>query len=136
VARIDPRRSAPISVPHAADASSVDSPSSTAVFVPDLAGSTAASTSASEPGSSASMVPTVPSVVAPRTRLQGGIQKPKVYTDGTVRYACLTSSGEPYSLQEAMSTPHWMEAMANEYHALICNKTWRLVPPRNLIDCK
>lgn len=31
----------------------------------------------------------------PRTRLQGGIRKPKVYTDGSVRYGCFTFSGEP-----------------------------------------
>jgi hypothetical protein len=31
----------------------------------------------------------------PRTRLQSGIRKPKVYTDGTIRYNCFTSSGEP-----------------------------------------
>jgi hypothetical protein len=59
--------------------------------------------------------------------------------DGIVRYAYLASSGEPYSLQKAMSTPHWKMTMQDEYQTLIHNKTWRLVPPqagRNLIDCK
>jgi hypothetical protein len=37
-----------------------------------------------------------------RTRLQHGIRKPKVYTDGTVRYGLLTSSGEPNNLDEAL----------------------------------
>jgi hypothetical protein len=63
----------------------------------------------------------------------------KVYTDGIVRYTYLTSSGEPYSLPEAMSTPHWKTTMQDEYQTLIRNKTWRLVPPQasiNLIDCK
>lgn len=31
----------------------------------------------------------------PRTRLQNGIHKEKVYTDGTVKYGCFTSSEEP-----------------------------------------
>jgi hypothetical protein len=48
----------------------------------------------------ASTVPT-----APRTRLQVGIHKPKQYTDGTVRYAFSAASGDPYDLQEALSSP-------------------------------
>jgi hypothetical protein len=42
-------------------------------------------------------------------------------------------------LQEALSSPHWKSAMADEYVALQRNKTWTLVPPqlgKNLIDCK
>jgi hypothetical protein len=46
-----------------------------------------------------------PAPVAPRTRLQAGIHKPKVYSNCTVRYAFSTTSGEPHSLQEALSTP-------------------------------
>jgi hypothetical protein len=38
----------------------------------------------------------------PRTRLQNNIRQPKIYTDGTIRYACLTHSGEPESLAEAL----------------------------------
>jgi hypothetical protein len=94
---------------------------------------------ADAPGISTVPSPAVPPVVPPRTRLQDGIRKPKTYTDGTVRYAYLATSGEPYSLQEALSTPHWKSAMDDEYRALMKNKTWRLVPPqsgRNLIDCK
>jgi hypothetical protein len=34
----------------------------------------------------------------PRTRLQDGIRKLKLYTDGTVRYAFVSSSCEPYNL--------------------------------------
>jgi hypothetical protein len=33
----------------------------------------------------------------PHTRLQNNIRKPKIYTDGTIRYACLIHSGEPES---------------------------------------
>jgi histone deacetylase 1/2 len=75
----------------------------------------------------------------PRTRLQAGIRKPKVYTDGTVRYGFYTSTGEPQSLDEALGDQNWCNAMDVEYDALIKNKTWHLVPPtkgRNIIDCK
>jgi hypothetical protein len=34
----------------------------------------------------------------PRTRLQGGIRKPKIYTDGTIKYGFLATSEEPHSL--------------------------------------
>lgn len=75
----------------------------------------------------------------PRTRLQNGIRKEKVYTDGTIKYGFLTSSGEPQNLDETLGNKHWKEAMDVEYSALMRNKTWHLVPPqkgRNIIDCK
>ena len=75
----------------------------------------------------------------PRTRLQSGIRKAKTYTDGTIRYGCFTSSGEPQYLEEALNNKDWKEAMDNEYMALMRNKTWHLVPSRkgiNIIDCK
>jgi hypothetical protein len=62
-----------------------------------------------------------------------GIHKPKIFIDGTVRYANLTAA------QEALSIPQWKDAMKDEYAALMRNITWRLVPPqhgRNVIDCK
>lgn len=34
-------------------------------------------------------------VMRPKTRLQSGIRKEKIYTDGIVRYSCFTSSREP-----------------------------------------
>jgi hypothetical protein len=77
--------------------------------------------------------------IRPRTRLQSRIRKPKVYTDGTIRYSCLTPSGEPENLNEAFGDKHWKEAMDLEYSALMKNKTWHLVPPRkgtNIIVCK
>lgn len=43
-------------------------------------------------------------VTLPKTRLQSGIRKEKVYTDGTVRYGCFTSSGEPRNLEEALNS--------------------------------
>jgi hypothetical protein len=80
-----------------------------------------------------------PAPAAPHTHLQAGIHKPKVYFDDTVLYAFSTTSCEPHSLQEALSTPSWKEAMNDEYTAIMRNKTWHLVPPqagRNVIDCK
>lgn len=83
--------------------------------------------------------PSAPSSSQARTRLQSGIRKPKVYTDGTVRYGCFTSSGEPHHIEEALGNKDWKSAMDIEYDALMKNKTWHLVPPlkgRNVIDCK
>jgi hypothetical protein len=76
---------------------------------------------------------------APRTRLQAGIRKLNVYTDGTIRYANLVAGEVPSDLSVAMADPRWKEAMDSEFSALIRNKTWHLVPPskdRNLIDFK
>jgi hypothetical protein len=77
-------------------------------------------------------------IFAPRTRLQDGIHKPNFFTDGTVRYN-FSATTEPTDLASALSDPHWKSAMDIEYSALICNKTWHLVPldsHHNLIDCK
>jgi hypothetical protein len=82
---------------------------------------------------------TVPGKNAPRTRLQSGIHKPKIYSDGTIRYDNLAESGEPNSLAADLNDPNWKMAMDQEFSALVQNKTWHLVPPapgRNLIDCK
>ncbi|KAK1626777.1 hypothetical protein QYE76_001092 [Lolium multiflorum] len=83
--------------------------------------------------------PPSPSPPGVRTQLQKGIRHPKQYTDGTIRYGMLSSTGEPHTLTEAMSDSKWRQAMEEEYNALIENKTWHLVPPsknKNLIDCK
>jgi hypothetical protein len=42
--------------------------------------------------------PPVPTTARPQIRLQQGIHKPKVHTDGIVRYAQLTTTGEPSSV--------------------------------------
>jgi hypothetical protein len=102
-----------------------------------LGSSAAAGTSspASSPAP-ASMPP--PVTDRPRTRLQAGIRKPKVYTDGHIRYGFSTFT-EPRSVEEALAHKHYKEAMNIEYDALMKNKTWRLVPPRkgiNIIDYK
>lgn len=121
----------------------------------DLAGSSASQAAASlsvlpdqasphgsEPGSpdlAETLAAPPASPPCPRTRLQGGIRKPKVYTDGHIRYANFTSSGEPQCVDEVLGTKHWKEAMDVEFDALMKNKTWHLVPPKNgtnIIDCK
>jgi hypothetical protein len=78
---------------------------------------------------------------APRsaTRLQHGIHKPKLFTDGYVCYGNLATVGEPTNLQEALKNPHLKDAMDKEYSALMKNNTWHLVPPQrgqNIIDSK
>jgi histone deacetylase 1/2 len=76
----------------------------------------------------------------PITRLQRGIHKPKLYTDGTVRYGLsIAASGEPNSVSAALKDSRWVAAMDSEFQALQRNKTWHLVPPpigKNIIDCK
>jgi len=75
----------------------------------------------------------------PTMRLQRGIRKQKVYTNGTIRYGLLTSTGEPSGLDEALANKNWKEAMNSGYAALMRNQTWHLVPPqkgRNVIGCK
>jgi hypothetical protein len=84
--------------------------------------------------------PAIPS--RPVTRAQRGINHPKVYTDGTVRYdkhAFLTNTGDPTSIDEAIGDKNWKATMDLEFDALMKNKTWHLVPPmrgRNIIGCK
>jgi hypothetical protein len=91
-------------------------------------------------GSAASATGVIPHVAArPSTRLQHGIRKPKLYTDGTVRYELLTSSGEPQNHNEALQDDKWKKAMDDEFGALQKNRTWHLVLAKsgaNVIDCK
>jgi hypothetical protein len=56
-----------------------------------------------------------------------------------VRYVCLTQSGEPEGVKEALQDERWREAMNSEYQALLNNKTWHLVPSQhatNVINYK
>jgi hypothetical protein len=41
----------------------------------------------------------------PKTRSQSGISKPKVYIDGTIRYANYSSTREPSNIDEALGNP-------------------------------
>jgi histone deacetylase 1/2 len=80
-----------------------------------------------------------PAVTAPTTRSKTGKTKPKIYTDGTVRYGLSYSTNEPENLQVALTNKNWKEAMDDEYKALVDNKSWHLLPHKkgsNLIDCK
>jgi hypothetical protein len=75
----------------------------------------------------------------PGMRLQHGIRKPKIYTDGTFRYGLLASTGELSNHHEALGNSQWKNAMDQEFTALLKNKTWHLVPRQhgaNIIDCK
>jgi hypothetical protein len=77
--------------------------------------------------------------IAPHTQLPAGIWKPKIYLDNIVRYGNIAISEQPGDLSAALSDPHWKAAMDSKLSALVCNKTWHLVPPmsgQNLIDCK
>jgi hypothetical protein len=72
-------------------------------------------------------------------RLQHGIQKPEVYTDGTVHYGLLASTGEASNHHVALGNSQWNNAMDQEFTALLKNKTWHLVPRQQgaiMIDCK
>jgi histone deacetylase 1/2 len=75
----------------------------------------------------------------PTTRASKGIVKPRECKDGTVRWLFTAAIDEPTNLQTALADPNWKEAMDEEYDALIRNRTWRFVPPRegkNVIDCR
>jgi hypothetical protein len=75
----------------------------------------------------------------PTTRSQHGIVKRKTYTDGTVHWCNLATTGEPTTLGEALSNKDWIAAMDEEHRALIQSGTWHLVPrpqDKNVIDYK
>jgi hypothetical protein len=61
----------------------------------------------------------------PVTRLQHEISRPKIYTDGTVRWGMTTTTmtEEPATVEEALGDPKWVTAMDSEYKALIHYKT-------------
>jgi hypothetical protein len=94
------------------------------------------------PSSSASTAPAAPmGGTGPTTRLRQGISKPKIYTDGTVRWGMMSTivPDEPTTIDEASGDSKWVTAMDHEHSALLRNKTWHLVPPpkgKNIIGCK
>ena len=49
-----------------------------------------------------SVAPSVGGETRPKTRLQNGIRKEKVYTNGTVKYSLLSSTDEPRNIVEAL----------------------------------
>jgi hypothetical protein len=60
-----------------------------------------------------------PSPPGVRTRVQKGIRHPKQYTNGTIRYGLLSSTGEPHTLREASNDSNWRQAMKEEYNDVI-----------------
>jgi hypothetical protein len=99
-----------------------------------------ASTQVESDGSSAPASSTAQPVTRrSSTHLQHGIRKPKVYTNGIMRYGLLVVSSEPQSHIEALGDKQWKNAMDAEFEALLTNDMWHLVPPKlgaNIIDCK
>ena len=90
--------------------------------------------------SSNNSVPTLPNpsihpnnVHSMQTRAKSGITKPKLHP------TLLLTHMEPRSVGQALSSPHWLQAMKDEYNALLKNQTWTLVSPtvsRKPIGCK
>jgi histone deacetylase 1/2 len=79
-----------------------------------------------EPSSAAPVVLPAPSLQqGPVTRLQKGISKPKIYTDGTVRWGMSASvaAQEPTSVDQALADDRWVAAMDLEFQALLKNQT-------------
>ncbi|KAK1645287.1 hypothetical protein QYE76_063092 [Lolium multiflorum] len=105
-----------------------------------------ASSPSTTPDASPFVTLPAPVVHRPHTRSKSGIVRPRERTDGTVAWlaACLAQAtadptAEPRHYTAAMQIPHWRSAMELEYHALLKNDTWNLVPPKpgvNIIDCK
>jgi len=99
------------------------------------------STEILSPGSSTATGSVSSPTPRPATRLQHGIQQPKIRTDGTVHW-CMssqTSTEEPTTVEEALGDRNWVAAMDSEHQALLRNKTWHLVPSpkgKNVIGCK
>jgi hypothetical protein len=69
-----------------------------------------------------------PALTEELDELQTGKIQPRQYKN-MVKFANLTSSGEPNNLDEALTNKNWRNAMNEEYLALIENKTWHLVSP-------
>jgi histone deacetylase 1/2 len=63
----------------------------------------------------------------PVTRLQLGIVQPRKLFKGMIRYAMISSTGEPENIEDALQDKKWKEAMNEEYEALMKNKTWHLI---------
>ena len=63
------------------------------------------------------------------TRSKAGIFKPKLY-----QVSSKTQPSLPKNTFDALKDPKWKKAMEDEYHALMKNKTWTLIP--NNQNCK
>jgi hypothetical protein len=83
------------------------------------------------------------------TRSKNNINKPKLPTDGTVRYPLpkallaitnpISSLPEPTCFIVASKDPQWRKAINIEFVALLKNRTWARVlphPKQNIVGCK
>jgi hypothetical protein len=81
------------------------------------------------------------------TRSQNHISKPKIPTDGTIKYplphaltaSLTTTTIEPTCFTSAVKDAVWRDAMTAEFNALIQNGTWKLVsstPSINIVGSK
>lgn len=61
---------------------------------------------ADRPMSATSATATASIEERPHTRLRSGIRKPKIYTNGTVKWGLLTTTGEPQNLHDALCDKH------------------------------
>ncbi|XP_016178522.1 uncharacterized serine-rich protein C215.13-like [Arachis ipaensis] len=59
------------------------------------------------------------------TRSKSGITNPKSFLTYTSNYDL--TNNMPKSVPQALNSSHWLQAMKEEYNALIKNKTWHLV---------
>jgi len=84
--------------------------------------------------------PSIPVVANPTnthpmvTRAKVGVHKPKMYHVAVTSLPLI-----PTSLKEAIASPVWLQAMREEYDALLSNKTWTLTPlppGAPLVGCK
>jgi len=124
-------------------------------FVPHLSSNSNASPLASSPLDFSSHSSTVPTSPAPPpdsaypmiTRAQSNIRKPRQFNDGTVRYplpralttSLVSTNPDPTCFSQAVKQEVWRAAMAEEFHALLKNGTWTLVPSQpsiNIVGCK
>ncbi|KAI5382563.1 hypothetical protein KIW84_070123 [Lathyrus oleraceus] len=55
------------------------------------------------------------------TRAKNGIVQPKIHP------TLLLTHMEPTTVKQALASPHWFQAMQEEYQALLKNQTWTLV---------
>lgn len=86
--------------------------------------------------------PTAPTSTTARTRPAHLRQQPKQtkhFFHESFHTTPTSHVHEPTSFSAANKDPHWRQAMADEYSALLRNGTWTLVPPpsqSNVVDCK
>ncbi|KAJ0726566.1 putative RNA-directed DNA polymerase [Helianthus annuus] len=110
---------------------------------PTSAPDSTSSTSPNQPTSapSASPIPTPPPPPPIRTRppnLRPNPKKTNRYNP-SANTSYISPPTEPTSFSVANKDPHWRQAMADEYSALVRNGTWSLVPRSpntNVVDCK